>query len=424
MDPASPSRLVPGAWPTSPSPSRHRCSSTAGPHLSRHMPNLAYYKMSPRRVIHSYFDSKSALATSTADSTPTSFTFDDLSLQSSLAGTSISSAYMDPFLENSPSKLEQDGSLKCQGGTFGRCQSSSPERVYRESPSPPGDQTYLSLPEIPDLSFLSSLQEDYHTTQDNFNTSNNEPSFLTFDENILETQASSCGDRSLDTLSSSSIRCRWTEVPSLECATQDRQLPQPDGRSSRSLFLSPVSASSQQPSSLPLQLLRTRLGIQVPDSECQNADLAYSNVIRRSWIMGSCLPGPTNGLPEEEASIRRYANEILDQAFHMDADGSVFTLGIPGVDISPKNPPLEVVANSRRRVKLSRIAKRLVHRVLNKRRNEGTIQAKSTNRGPEPIRHTHHGLYSEDLELQVRNSVFPVCPSLGSSCLAYADPSC
>jgi hypothetical protein len=335
---------------------------------------------------------------------------------------------MSPFLEYSPSKPGQDKSLQYQN-KVGRRQSSSPERgigTYCESPSPPGDQTYLSLPEIPDLSSLSSLQEDFYITQDNFNVSDNEPSSLSFGENILEIRTSSLGCRSLDTLSSSSIRFRPTEVPRLERDTQALQLPQPNDRISRTLFWSHVSASLGERSSLPLQLTRTPLGVRMSESECQSAGPARTNV-RRSWMVGNSLPEPTNVLPEEEGSTRRYVNEVLDHAFRMDADGSMFTLGIPGVDISPGTPPLKVVSNPQRRVKFSRIAKQLVRRVFNKSRIEGTIPKNATSQDPEPIRHSLHCRYlleTEALKLQVRDSVLRVCVAFTSLKVAYAGSSC
>jgi hypothetical protein len=332
---------------------------------------------------------------------------------------------MSPFLQYTPSKTDRDKLSQYQN-MISPCQNSSVERrisTYCELPSPPGDSTFLSLPEIPDLSSTSSLQKDFHVTPDNSNVFVNGPSYLSSDKNM---QASSWTCESIDPLSTSSIRFRSPEMPRLERDTQALRLPQSNDRNPWTLFLSPVSAPLGDRASLPLRLTWTPSGVQMSESECHSVGPARTHV-RRSWIVGNNLPGPTNELFEEEASTRRYASEVLDHAFRMDADGSTFILGVPGVNFSSDVPPLKVVSNPQRRVKLSHIAKRFVHRILNKSRMEGTILERAASDDPEPVRNPRrcrNPLEKEEPKLQVRDSpVLLVCVIFIGLNLAYADSS-
>jgi len=173
------------------------------------------------------------------------------------------------------------------------------------------DTVDLTLPEIPDLSSFSSLRNELSISCDQLNVFSNDPAYhLGLDESLHRT---SMKRPSLDTLSSSSIQFRHTEVlhtDSLECNAGSLCLPQPDGLNSWTLFLSPMNCSDE----LSFSQARNSLVLATSDSGCRPASSNLTHV-RRSWRLGSSLPsGPFLG--QEETSTQRYANEVLDRAFN------------------------------------------------------------------------------------------------------------
>ncbi|KAF5356231.1 hypothetical protein D9756_003806 [Leucocoprinus leucothites] len=340
----SPSPLVPGAWPASPSPSRRRPpeNSPGEPHYLRacqHPSDSHYRKFTPQRGIHSPRNSGPNPATSlTADNTPSSFASDDLSLHSSPANTSFSSAYTHTPLSKfsfSPKRfVKHKNETKAdpiqRDASDIKRQSSETDQLDKPDTQEAWDQTYLSLPEIPDLSSLSSLRDELKISCDQFNISSNDPvSDLYLEESVLGPHiAGSSKRRSLDTLSSSSIQFRRTEniqADSLELDAEPLCFPQPDGRASWTLFLPPKSICSEEPS---FSQARHSLTLATSESGCKTGTSSFAHV-RRSWRVGSSLP-PCFLPRQEETSTRCYANKVLDHAFNRRDGESSLALGLPG----------------------------------------------------------------------------------------------
>jgi len=233
-------------------------------------------------------------------------------IQLILQNTSFSSAYTTtlPHLSFSPNKVnkfEDEIELSVQKQDIYDAQ-----QLYSNVSDIDSDLVDLTLPEIPDLSSFSSLRDELSISCDQFNVSSNDPAYhLDLDESLLGT---SMKRPSLDTLSSSSIQFRHTEVlhtDSLERNAGSLYLPQPDGLNSWTLFLSPTSLCSDEPS---FSQARNSLAQATSDSGCRPGSSNLTHV-RRSWRVSSSLPfGP---FPvQEETSTQRYANEVLDRAFN------------------------------------------------------------------------------------------------------------
>lgn len=308
-----------------------------------------------------------------------------------------------------PAKLEQQNEvepLSQYQGESDRLQYLTPEwdaAKHCDLPElPETDQTYLSLPEIPDLSSLFSLREEFRTSRDHLNISCNEL-FSHIGPN--EISFGSTRHKSLDTLSSSSIHFRRTEAPpfsSQELDAQALRFPQPDGRNSWTLFLSPTSASSEEPSLSLLQPARTSFGVIMSESECQTASSTCANV-RRSWKLGSSLLGGTNILQQEETSTSRYANEVLDHAFNVDSGEPNFTLGIPGIDdgLNPNYSSLQAtpVTGLQCRAKFLHTVKQMreiANRILFKPRAQGAMPVIPTKEALESMPYSRRCRYSVD----------------------------
>lgn len=229
-----------------------------------------------------------------------------------LQNTSFSSAYTTtlPHLSFSPNK---DTKFKDEVEFSAQKQNTyDAQQLYSNVSDIDSDLVDLTLPEIPDLSSFSSLRDELSISCDQFNVSSNDPAYhLDLDESL---HGISMKCPSLDTLSSSSIQFRHTEVlhtDSLERNAGSLYLPQPDGLDSWTLFLSPTSLCSDEPS---FSQPRNSLALATSDSGCRPGSSNLTHV-RRSWRVGSSLP-PGPFLGQEETNTQRYANEVLDRAFN------------------------------------------------------------------------------------------------------------
>lgn len=314
-----------------------------------------------------------------------------LSKQLASQNTSLSSAYtgITPLIfslsPNKLAKLRQNDKTKPLRNQETNTQCQFPRRGVHDYDLPEvveADQTFLSLPEIPDLASLSSLKEKFQISREEFKASN---SGLPSQSYLNETHTFSFQHECLDIEPpSSSIQFRQSgflsALNSLEPAVEILQFPQPDGRNSWTLFLSPTSTCSED-SSFP-QPVRTSSGLTAPDPE-RRAPSQTSVHELKDW---GILSG--GQLEQEELSTRRYANDVLDRAFNL--NGGAFTLGletsvvessasahpspypVKNLEVSSLDPVCNNIASSvglRRRVYFLHAVKRIrkkLHSVLTK----------------------------------------------------------
>ena len=288
-----------------------------------------------------------------------------------LQNTSFSSAYTTtlPHLSFSPNK---DTKFKDEVEFSAQKQNTyDAQQLYSNVSDIDSDLVDLTLPEIPDLSSFSSLRDELSISCDQFNVSSNDPAYhLDLDESL---HGISMKCPSLDTLSSSSIQFRHTEVlhtDSLERNAGSLYLPQPDGLDSWTLFLSPTSLCSDEPS---FSQPRNSLALATSDSGCRPGSSNLTHV-RRSWRVGSSLPsGPFLG--QEETNTQRYANEVLDRAFNGCNSGEAnFVFGIsemnqssvlgclrPNLTLHGRQPESNVSSQARIHLAVKMVKKKMHH---------------------------------------------------------------
>lgn len=293
-----------------------------------------------------------------------------------LQNTSFSSAYTTPLPLNISFSPKKATKFKDEVKLSSHKQDT--QQLHSSTPDTDSDLVDLTLPEIPDLSSLSSLRDELRISRDQFDVSSNDPAFhLDLDESFLEPHGTLVKCPSLDTLSSSSIQFRHTGVLHTDSLKRDAEplyFPQPDGRNSWRLFLPPRCLCSEEPS---FSQARNSLTLATSDSGCRPASSSITHV-RRSWRVGSSLP-PGPFLGQEETNTQRYANEVLDRAFNGCNGGQanlVFSvsekdkssvLGCFRPNLSFNGPGPESSVPSQARIHLAmKTVKKKVHRILAK----------------------------------------------------------